>query len=183
MPKFQFVEHHAIEVPAPAETAYRMLLQTDFGRSRVIRALFRLRGLGPRFQTARGQPMRVGLQDFVRAGFLPLGDRPGEEIALGLLRGPGRSLDDQLPIGADEFASFAMPGFVKIAMDFRFTALGPSSSLVSTETRVFAVDDAARRSFARYWRLIRPFSALIRRRMLALLRSELTSLPPESPMS
>jgi hypothetical protein len=38
--------------------------------------------------------------------------------------------------------------------------------VLATETRVAALDDAARRSFARYWRLIRPFSGLIRRRWL-----------------
>jgi hypothetical protein len=39
-------------------------------------------------------------------------------------------------------------------------------SLLVTETRVAANDAAARRAFARYWRLVGPFSALIRRRWL-----------------
>jgi hypothetical protein len=34
--------------------------------------------------------------------------------------------------------------------------------MITTETRVAATDDGARRSFKRYWRLIAPGSALIR---------------------
>jgi hypothetical protein len=37
---------------------------------------------------------------------------------------------------------------------------------LSTETRIEAVDEAARRAFLRYWRIVGPFSALIRRRWL-----------------
>jgi hypothetical protein len=37
---------------------------------------------------------------------------------------------------------------------------------LTTETRVEAVDDAARRAFLRYWRVVGPFSAAIRRRWL-----------------
>jgi hypothetical protein len=38
--------------------------------------------------------------------------------------------------------------------------------LLTTETRIAAVDDAARRAFTWYWRIVGPFSALIRRRWL-----------------
>jgi hypothetical protein len=62
------------------------------------------------------------------------------------------------------FAGAAAPwrgGTVRIAMNFR-----REGSTLSTETRVQAVDDEARRVFLRYWRVIGPFSALIRRRWL-----------------
>ena len=38
---------------------------------------------------------------------------------------------------------------------------------LTTETRVWLTDASARRGFATYWLLIRPFSGLIRRRWLA----------------
>jgi hypothetical protein len=62
------------------------------------------------------------------------------------------------------FAGGAAPwrgGRVRIAMNFR-----REGGKLSTETRVQAVDDQARRVFLRYWRVIGPFSALIRRRWL-----------------
>jgi hypothetical protein len=52
-------------------------------------------------------------------------------------------------------------GRVSFAMNFR-----REGGDLSTETRVQAVDDDARRVFLRYWRVIGPFSALIRRRWL-----------------
>jgi hypothetical protein len=62
------------------------------------------------------------------------------------------------------FAGTATPwrgGTVRIAMNFR-----REDGRLSTETRVHAVDDGARRVFLRYWRVVGPFSALIRRRWL-----------------
>ena len=57
--------------------------------------------------------------------------------------------------------SEAGPGTVRVVVNF----VADGSSL-STETRIEAVDDEARRAFLRYWRAIGPFSALIRRRWL-----------------
>ncbi|MGH9675014.1 MAG: hypothetical protein ACRD44_17720, partial [Bryobacteraceae bacterium] len=60
------------------------------------------------------------------------------------------------------FKALHAPGFALAAMNFRVEDTG----LVTTETRVFATDDAARRRFAVYWRLIYPWSALLRRTWL-----------------
>ena len=62
-------------------------------------------------------------------------------------------------------------------MNFLVTPDGPDGSLVSTETRVFATSDDARRQFARYWRVIYPGSAIIRRMWLrAIARRAMTPL-------
>jgi hypothetical protein len=61
---------------------------------------------------------------------------------------------------------------MKAALTFRLRSLNASCTLVTTETHVFATDELARRTFARYWMIVGPFSALIRRRMLAALRTE-----------
>jgi hypothetical protein len=45
-------------------------------------------------------------------------------------------------------------------------------SRVSTETRVMPTDDTSRRAFGRYWGVVRPFSGLIRRRILALAKRD-----------
>ena len=55
-------------------------------------------------------------------------------------------------------------GRVHFAMNFR-----RDGRELSTETRVQAVDEQARRVFLRYWRVIGPFSGLIRRRWLKLI--------------
>ena len=51
-------------------------------------------------------------------------------------------------------------------MNFRIEPNGQGGSLLTTETRVFAADPASRRRFARYWSVIYPGSALIRREWL-----------------
>ncbi len=54
MPQFQFAERHWTTLPAAREDVYHALQQVDFGRSRVIRVLFALRGLGRWFRHGSG---------------------------------------------------------------------------------------------------------------------------------
>jgi hypothetical protein len=58
------------------------------------------------------------------------------------------------------------PGTVLIACDFRAEPVGDGTSVLSTETRIRAVDDFARGRFGWYLRFVRPGSALIRRAWL-----------------
>jgi hypothetical protein len=168
LPTFEVVERHATELPVPPAAAWRLVRETDFGRSAVIRVLFRLRGLTPRFRPAgRGGRARIRLDDFVRAGFLDLGQRGGRELVVGTVVGPAA---DGGRLGPAAFAALRSPGHIKIAMSFLVAPAG-TGALVSTETRVHTTDRASRRRFAAYWLLVGPFSALIRRRMLALLRA------------
>ena len=59
----------------------------------------------------------------------------------------------------------ARPGEVRVAVDVR-PALSAGGGQLSTETRIAAVDERARRAFGRYWRVVGPFSGVIRRRWL-----------------
>jgi hypothetical protein len=72
-------------------------------------------------------------------------------------------------IEAAEFAGFAEPGWAKAAFNFQIERVG-ARTLLSTETRIATTDERARRSFARYWRLIHPGSALIRIAWLRAIR-------------
>ena len=65
----------------------------------------------------------------------------------------------------EDFVRFNEPGYAKMAMDLRALPDGEGARL-ETETRVFLTDAAARRRFAAYWLVVRPFSGLIRRRWL-----------------
>ena len=65
-----------------------------------------------------------------------------------------------------QFVHFADSGFAKAAVNFH-TAADQRGTLLTTETRILATDERARRMFGRYWRIIRPGSALIRRDILA----------------
>ena len=104
----------------------------------------------------------VAADPVVRVLFRLRGLRTGGTIAdlLARLRLDEAARDENEVV----FAGTAAPwrgGTVRIAMNFR-----REGGKLSTETRVAAVDRQARRVFMRYWRVIGPFSALIRRRWL-----------------
>ena len=67
---------------------------------------------------------------------------------------------------AQQFVDYRERGSVKMAFDFRAVEAGDGWSVVSTETRVMALDDATRSGMGRYWRLIVPGSGLLRRQWL-----------------
>ena len=78
--------------------------------------------------------------------------------------------------GIGPFAA-ARPGEVRVAVDVRAVALGGGRSRLSTETRIAAVDEPARRAFGRYWRVVGPFSGVIRKRWLRGAKARLDVTP------
>jgi hypothetical protein len=158
VPRWDAREVHAIELEAPPEDAIAAVLAAPAAPDAIVRTLLRLRGLS----TAGS------IEDaFHRMRFEVL-ERTPTEIVVGAAGTPWRVRG-----GVRPFADVA-PGRVTMATDFRAEALPGGGSRLTTETRVAAVDQHARRRFLRYWRVIHPFSALIRRRWLrAIARSAL----------
>ena len=138
-----FDAHEVHSVTSTRSTADA--LATPVAADPVIRALFRLRGL-----STEGT---IG-ELFARMRFEELA-RDDREVVFGVSGTPWRRSSR---MGA--FAA-AQPGTVRVAVNFR-----SDGSRLSTETRIAAVDDEARRAFLRYWRVVGPFSAVIRRRWL-----------------
>jgi len=128
----------------------------------------RLAGRDAGLAAARDEPL---LAPFLREGFRVLvEDRPRTWV-MGAVGRPWRLRDaaivafDDLPA----FAAFDAPGVVKIALSFEL-APQDGGTLLLTETRVAPTDPAAARAFARYWRVIRPGSDVIRRDWLRAIR-------------
>src|SRR5215216_2409950 len=91
-------------------------------------------------------------------------DEAADEVAYGVVGRFWTPTGGVVRVSAEEFASFAEPGYARAAFNFRVERdPRPGATLLSTETRILAADEAARRSFLRYWRVIHPGSALIRR--------------------
>ena len=131
--------------------------------------LFALRSLPARIARRPGLPSRMDeplLAQMLDAGFAVLGERPGEEIVVGLIGQLWRPSGRIVPVtGREPFAAFQEPGFVKAALSFAVWADG-EQTFALTETRVVATDPAAERAFRRYWLLVGPFSGLLRRTWL-----------------
>ena len=168
LPRYDAVEHHEIGVDAPVAAAYAAVRELDLGRSPLIAALLAVRGIPALLTGRRSITRRVGLDAILQTGFVLLAEDPPHELVLGVVGKFWQPTSGIRRITADEFERFDEPGFAKGVWNFTVRADGPDRSVVATETRVHCTDATARRRFLRYWRLVGPFSALIR---VLLLRS------------
>lgn len=172
LPHGQFAERHALRVHAPPGRAYAAVRRLDLSGSPVVRMLFALRSLPALFSRKRGRGekgLETSMDGLLRNGFVLLGERPPHEVVLGLVGRFWTPTGCIERIDPAEFAGFDRPGMAVAA--WNFTVLPTDEGcLVATETRVRCTDEAARRSFARYWRVIRPFSGLIRMEGLRAIR-------------
>jgi hypothetical protein len=168
LPAHDVAMRHQRRVAAPAAAVWDALHRADLGRSPVTRALLVLRGL--RRPGAARPPLTLATLD--RAGFVPLGERPGREIAFGLVGRFWTPSGGRVAVMPAEFRDFARPGYAKAVWTFAVEDEAPGVTRLVTETRVACVDAASRRWFRLYWLLVRPFSGLIRRAMLRAVARE-----------
>lgn len=175
MPRYDFNEVHSVVVRAARAAVFNAIRAVTPAEMPLVGALFALRalphrlfGLGPGIRPAAQRPL---LDQALQAGFLLLAEAPQQEIVVGtvgafwsLRGGPSVTL-----ASAEEFVTFARPGYAKAAMNFSMEPVDGSIRL-RTETRILATDPVSRRRFARYWRMIHAGSALIRRAWLAAIR-------------
>jgi hypothetical protein len=151
LPEWDVNERHHVDLRCSPERALEAVLDLPAAPDRATRVLFRVRGL-------RGDAPTIGAA-MEAMGFAVLVREPAEIVA-GAAGTPWRRSGGLRP-----FADPG-PGTVRMAIDFRAVP-APGGCRLSTETRVQAVDAVALRSFRRYWRVVSPFSALVRRRWLA----------------
>jgi hypothetical protein len=180
LPAFDFVERHAIRVAAPPAAVFAALRRADLAAGLVTRALFLVRALpglvlapratARRFLAHRGTP--VTLERLAASGFVLLGEDAPREAVLGTIGRFWRPSGGMRPFEPPELARFDEPGWAKAAWSFRVEPARDGGAILSTETRVLCTDARTRRTFARYWRLVRPFSGLIRLEMLRAIRRE-----------
>jgi hypothetical protein len=181
LPRYDVTETHAVVVNADTALTWQAVRRSDLSRSAVIQALLELRSLPNRLQRVLKRqppgPARppLTLDDMQRAGFLLLGESPGHEIVFGSVVQPWKAVtgDEPAPqVEPGRFAAFDTPGYVKVAFNIRVEPYGSGRALITTETRTAATDPASLRRFARYWLLVGPFSALIRRLTLRIVKSD-----------
>lgn len=174
LPAFQFNEVHSTLVQAPPERVYAAVQKVTASEIRLFRLLTWLRA--PRLPGRKSAESilnapaeRPILQVATSSGFMLLAEEPPRELVVGTLVVVPRERA-RIATPAD-FAALALPGYAKAAMSFRLEEVSAGTTRLTTETRVFATDAAARRRFATYWRFIYPGSALIRVMWLAAIKA------------
>jgi hypothetical protein len=155
-----------MSINAVPERIWECLKTVDINRSPISRALFALRRL-PAGRSSNVFPLTV--DKMTLGGFIPLGERPTDELVLGLIGKPWSPRYGARAIKPAEFQSFAEDGFAKMVWNFKLSGEAPPFRL-STESRVRCVDEPSRRKFKLYWSLIWPFSGFIRMELLRIVR-------------
>lgn len=84
-------------------------------------------------------------------GWVLLAERPGAEIALGLVGKFWRPVIRFAEVSAAEFRDFAEPGYAKTVYALSVRPLDGGRTLLSGLMRTATTDDHARRWFRRYW--------------------------------
>jgi hypothetical protein len=166
LPDYDEVEHHEVDVDAPVDVSYRAVRNFNLARSPIVLLLLLVRGL-PRLITGGGAAVtEARLDQLIKSGFVVLAEEPGHELVLGVVGKFWRPTSGIHRIEPGEFTGFDTAGFAKAAWNFVVKERSGGGSTVVTETRVLSIDADARRNFRWYWRLVGPFSALIRRVLL-----------------
>ena len=150
MPAYDARERHDLEVAASPQDAVAMALASPVAPDALVRALFRLRGLQSG-GTVHGAMRALGFSPLVWES---------DCVVIGAAGRPWAPHGGLVPFDK------AGPGQVRMLLEVSAVPSGAGSLLV-TETRVAALDGSARRAFRRYWLVVGPFSAFIRRRWLA----------------
>jgi hypothetical protein len=181
MPEPDIAMRHARGVRASPERVFAALSSTDFGKSGLIALLFALRGIpallaSPKETVTkiRKRPRHAALTlaRIVKDGFGLVAERPGEEIVLGVTGRFWKASAKLRPATREQFSVGPPPGDVLVAWNFLVEPAPDQHALVSTETRIKAADVDTLLTFRRYWRVVHPGSALIRRAMLAAVARE-----------
>ena len=168
LPEYDFNEIHRINVDAGEEMIFRAINELDARRSPLIRLLLRLRGMN-----ASGL---AGFQNLHKMGFTVLELEPFREGIAGLVGQFWKPSGNIQVLTPDEFCSFAHEGFLKATWNFRILKNINGTNTVETETRIRCLGANAKRKFRLYWFVIKPFSGIIRKEMLKIIRDQAEQL-------
>jgi hypothetical protein len=189
LPEYDFTEVHTIRIDASPEIAFWALTDVTLEEiSFIVRLLYFLRELPEKLAGRNMSSLdnhKPMLETMLANNFTKLAEIDSREIVFGLIvpEKIGRVWDKdsnlEVPIAdREEYLAFDRPGYLKVVANLLVKDTGtPGTVIVRTESRTKALSDHARRNFAPYWRVIRPFSGLIRRLWLTGIkrRAEQTS--------
>jgi hypothetical protein len=181
MPTWDVRSSHEVEIRAEPEAVYEAILRTDFSRNALLRFLLALRAipallLAPRtawqqWRQVAKAPTAGPAGHLFPAAFTQLEATPPSELVFGLTGRFWTPAGDLVPTDPTTFREAVPPGLARGAWNFHIQPLAPGRTSLRTETRVTCGDPATRRSFLRYWRIIRRGSGVIRWALLRQIKT------------
>jgi hypothetical protein len=165
---YTFNEYHEIAVNSPIENVYHAAKDFDLSKSKIITFLFKIRGLPTK---------RLNLQNFINdIGFTNLEENYPYENLVGFW---ARGKIAKIP-SYEDFSNNSISPWLKAVWNFQFEKLEKDKTKVSTETRILCVAPVTKYTFGLYWSIIKPFSGLIRKKMLNIIKNDSESLKIDS---
>ena len=168
LPEYDVSDSVARAVAADRDSTWRALVSADLvevGRRRPLAAVLGFSRLLPELASSllhgEGtpvQPDHLRLKDTTQSpaidgGWMLLGEREPEELALGLVGKFWRPVIEYAELEASHFSGFSEPGWAKTVYDLRLTRVDEARTLLTGTMRTATTDDRARRWFRRYWTL------------------------------
>lgn len=167
LPVYDVSDSMATVVHADVATTWEALLDVDLvevGRRRpMVGLLGALRALPDivshllHGEELPGAPKALRLRDLAtlpmnQGGWVLLGERPREEIALGLVGKFWRPVIEFASVPTPEaFRAFATPGFARTVYSLAVRDIGDGRTLLTGTMRTATTDESARTWFRRYW--------------------------------
>jgi len=160
---YSFNEYHEVKINASVEEVKHALHTTSVADIPAVLFLLKIRGIAndndQRDKVINNKPCTDSLST---PEFKFIVTDPNEFISVMILKASAKALPPEITT-AEQFMAFDEPGYVKVAINFRFVSLGNKQTLLTTETRNLPITSKDRLIFGRYWRIIYPGSAIIRR--------------------
>jgi hypothetical protein len=182
LPVYDFDESHVLVIQSSPSRIFCSIKElTPSEWSPVINLLLAIRSFPERLfgkgglQFAGDKPL---LDQMFQGGFILLAETTDHELVLGTLVpgtigqfwNPSARAAPRLS-NVQDFVAFDRPDYARVATNFYVGEHDETGrATLSTQTRVQALGPGTRKSFALYWRLIYPGSALIRRLWLKAIQ-------------
>ena len=168
LPFYDVSDAVATVVEADVTTTWQALMQVDLievGRTRpmvgllgALRALPEVVGHLLHGELPQQPPKQLRLYDTTKigpgeGGWVLLGERPRDELALGLVGKFWRPVIAYAEVSPEDFRDFADPGYAKTVYSLSVRPIDERQTLLSGVMRTATTDEQARKWFRRYWTL------------------------------
>ncbi len=166
LPIYDVSDAVAAVVEADVATTWETLLDADLvevGRKRpavavlgALRALPEVASHIVHGQAPPKAPKQLRLRELTMlaaeaGGWVLLGERPRDEIALGLVGKFWRPVIEYVRVSAEQFADFDGPGYAKTVYSLSVRPVGENRTRLTGVMRTATTDEESRRWFRRYW--------------------------------
>jgi len=176
---FAFNEFHEVRINASIDRVKEVLQVTGVKDIPVAHLLMKLRGIADENidMSDRASNNLVGSDTVSTPDFNFFVVAADEWITVMILKSVIITNNSKRPAPPEiatleQFKLFNEPGYVKVAVNFRFIRVNNSVTILTTETRNNGITYKDNRIFGYYWRIIYPGSAIIRRVWLNTIRKK-----------